>query len=210
MKTYQIKEIFSTLQGEGFHAGRAAVFVRFAGCNLWSGREEDREKGKGHCARWCDTRFVGGKAMTAEDIIREIRDALPSFQRPFVVITGGEPLLQYDMALRDALQRQGFSLALETNGTVDPGFYPAEHVTVSPKKGSFLELDHGTELRVAWPQWSYDEMRDFERLDFTHRFVSPINGMGFDEVNVKSAYELCRTNPLWRLSLQLHKVGGFR
>lgn len=209
MKTYKVKEIFSTLQGEGANAGRAAVFVRFAGCNLWTGREEDRSTGKGVCSRWCDTDFVGGTRLSASTICESVRSAWsPSTTHPFVVLTGGEPTLQVDDALLADLHAAGCEIAIETNGTrhVPTG---VDWIAVSPKFGSVLAQTRGDEIRVAYPQWPREALDLFLQFDFRSCFISPIAGPDY-AANLASAVEFCRTNPLWRLSLQLHKLGGFR
>lgn len=210
--TYSVKEIFFTLQGEGANAGRAAVFCRFAGCNLWSGREEDRASA---ICRFCDTDFVGtegslgGKYTEATELAATIADQWPTVKRArrFVVLTGGEPLLQVDAGLVDALHDQGFEVAVETNGTLDaPG--GLDWICVSPKANAVLKLQTGQELKVVVPQAGLDLDR-LARLAFDHRFVQPMDGPQFAE-NTQWAIEWCLRNPSWRLSIQTHKVLGIR
>ena len=207
---YSVKEIFYTLQGEGANAGSAAVFCRFSGCNLWSGREEDRLTAD---CTFCDTDFVGvdgvsgGKYATAQ----ALGDAVAGLwqhgapQSRFVVLTGGEPLLQLDDRLIEALLARGFRIAIETNGTVDPP--PGlDWICVSPKAGAPLRLQRGDELKVVFPQPGLD-MALLESLPFTHRFVQPMDGPTV-ATNIRLATEWCLRNPRWRLSLQLHKMLG--
>lgn len=165
MSSYAIKEIFDTLQGEGTRAGTRAVFIRFAGCNLWSGREEDRGKGRGACAAWCDTDFVGGERLSAKEIVARVDELWPRWtthgvppawhrDRPkrWVVVTGGEPALQFDEELREELRAAGFSVAMETNGTCDTASVRlVDHLCVSPKLGSTLEVRRAHELKVVIP-----------------------------------------------------------
>lgn len=206
--TYSVKELFYTLQGEGAQAGRPAVFCRFAGCNLWTGREEDRADA---VCRFCDTDFVGtdgingGKFTTADTLAAAIDAQWPSGrpQRKYVVFTGGEPLLQLDTALIDAMHARGFEIAIETNGTlpVPPG---VDWICVSPKQGSTLVVDAGDELKVVIPQAGQD-LVDFERLDFTHFFLQPMDGPDKAK-NTQLAIDACKANPRWRLSIQTHKL----
>ena len=210
--TYSVKEIFYTLQGEGVHTGRAAVFCRFAGCNLWSGLEEDRPKAT---CKFCDTDFVGtdgtdgGKYKTAEALAAKIGDLWPSSNKGqrFVVCTGGEPLLQIDPALIDALHRKNFFIAIETNGTLDA---PAgiDWICVSPKAGANLLLKKGHELKVVIPQENQDP-RAFESLDFEHFSVQPMDGPNKVD-NLRLATAFCLSYPKWQLSLQTHKILGIR
>ena len=212
--TYAVKEIFYTLQGEGGQAGRAAVFCRFAGCNLWSGREEDRAQA---VCRFCDTDFVGtdgaggGKFATAQALAEAVRSHWPSPKgtsaqgKPLVVCTGGEPLLQLDAPLIDALHAQGFEIAVETNGTqpIPPGL---DWVCVSPKAGSELVATAGDELKLVFPQPG--AMPDqFEPLAFRHFFLQPMDGP-LREQHTEAAVAYCMTHPQWRLSLQTHKLLG--
>ncbi len=205
---YSVKEIFYTLQGEGAQAGRPAVFCRFAGCNLWSGREQDRA---GAICRFCDTDFVGtdgingGKFASAEALAASIDDQWPAGrpQRKYVVFTGGEPLLQLDPALIGAMHARGFEIAIETNGTL-PVPAGVDWVCVSPKQGSELVVGRGDELKVVIPL-AGQELAAFERLDFAHFFLQPMDGP--DQVrNTQLAIDTCKANPQWRLSLQTHKL----
>jgi 7-carboxy-7-deazaguanine synthase (Cx14CxxC type) len=206
--TYSIKEIFYTLQGEGMHAGRPAVFCRFSGCNLWSGREADRAAA---VCRFCDTDFVGtdgeggGKVKDAGTLAATI-DALWPAGRPankYVVFTGGEPLLQLDAALIDAMHAVGFEIAIETNGTIEvpPG---VDWICVSPKMGAELKVRRGSELKVVIPQEN-QVLADYEGLDFAHFFVQPMDGP-LAAVNTRKAIEICKSNPKWKLSIQTHKL----
>jgi 7-carboxy-7-deazaguanine synthase len=210
--TYTVKEIFHTLQGEGANTGRSAVFCRFAGCNLWSGREEDRE---GAVCRFCDTDFLGtdgtfgGKFESAERLASTISSVWPQGLQGerFVVLTGGEPLLQVDVGLIEALHKAGFEIAVETNGTIapPPGL---DWICVSPKAGAPLEIISGDEIKVVVPQEGLN-LSDLERLEFTHRFVQPMDGPDA-LVNTRWALDWCLTNPRWRLSLQIHKLLSIR
>lgn len=209
--SYAVKEIFYTLQGEGTHAGRPAVFCRFAGCNLWSGREEDRANA---ICQFCDTDFVGtdgtggGKFADARELAAAIAQCWPktSGGDRFVVCTGGEPLLQLDVPLIDALHQEGFEIAIETNGTIA---VPAgvDWVCVSPKSGSVLRVKSGDELKVVYPQT--DDPRIFEDLSFRHFFIQPKDGPDAKE-SLKAAIAFCLQNPKWHLSLQTHKLIGIR
>lgn len=206
--SYKVKEIFYTLQGEGFHAGRPAVFCRFSLCNLWTGREKDRKRA---VCKFCDTDFLGGKKYkTAEALADAIEAAWPSGTSRFdrmVVLTGGEPTLQVDFALVAELKRRFFYVAIETNGTG----YPPGNVDwrcVSPKAGADLVVSTGSELKFVYPQEGLDP-RDFQRLGFAHFSVQPMDGPDL-EANTKAAVEFCLANPKWRLSLQTHKHLGIR
>jgi 7-carboxy-7-deazaguanine synthase len=207
--TYAVKEIFYTLQGEGAHAGRPAVFLRFAGCNLWTGLERDRDKGPGGCSRWCDTDFVGGtKFRTAADLFAAVAAHWPDASvPPFVVCTGGEPLLQLDAPLVSLFNDAGWSVSVETNGTVDP---PAGKLwlTVSPKAGSELRVLKGNELKLVFPQVGAEPSR-FEGLEFEHFFLQPMDSAARAE-NTQRALEYCLAHPQWRLSLQTHKILDIR
>ena len=211
--TYAVKELFYTLQGEGMNAGRAAVFCRFAGCNLWSGQEKDRLKA---ICQFCDTDFVGtdgpggGKFPTAKDLAQAVkekwhRDESPKKSAPLVVCTGGEPLLQIDDALVEALHAEGFEVAVETNGTQKP---PAgiDHIGVSPKANAPLVLTHGHELKLVFPQEGAQPER-FEHLAFEQFFLQPMDGPSQKE-NEQRAVNYCLAHPHWRLSLQTHKYLG--
>lgn len=207
--TYAVKEIFYTLQGEGAHAGRPAVFLRFAGCNLWTGLERDRDKGPGGCSRWCDTDFVGGtKFRTAADLFAAVAAHWPDASvPPFVVCTGGEPLLQLDAPLLSQFEGAGWFVSVETNGTIDP---PAGKLwlTVSPKAGSELRVLKGNELKLVFPQVGAEPSR-FEGLEFEHFFLQPMDS-SFRAENTQRALEYCLAHPRWRLSLQTHKILDIR
>jgi 7-carboxy-7-deazaguanine synthase (Cx14CxxC type) len=210
--TYQVKEIFYTLQGEGANAGRPAVFCRFAGCNLWNGREEDRATA---VCRFCDTDFVGtdgpdgGRFVDAHSLAVAIasRWVGTTAASKLVVFTGGEPLLQLDTPLIDAVHAQGFQIALETNGTIAA---PAgiDWICVSPKAGAPLKQTMGQELKVVVPQSGLDLDRMAE-LDFEHRFVQAMDGPQAAH-NLEWAIAHCLRDPRWRLSVQTHKLIGIR
>jgi 7-carboxy-7-deazaguanine synthase len=208
--TYAVKEMFYTLQGEGARAGRPAVFVRFAGCNLWSGREQDRAQA---VCQFCDTDFVGtdgeggGKLETAEALARAAAAFWPGGGAPYVVCTGGEPLLQLDTRLIAALHAQGFEVAVETNGTTAA---PAEidWICVSPKAGAELVQRSGDELKLVYPQTGA-EPEHYEDLDFRHFFLQPMDGPRRD-ANTRATIAYCLAHPRWRLSLQTHKLLGMR
>ncbi|HET7598679.1 MAG TPA: 7-carboxy-7-deazaguanine synthase [Gemmatimonadales bacterium] len=207
---YAVKEIFYTLQGEGAQTGRPAVFCRFAGCNLWSGREADRASAT---CTFCDTDFVGvdgpggGRFDTADALADAVAAAWPAAGggRPFVVCTGGEPLLQLDAPLVHALHARGFAVAVETNGTLEP---PAgvDWTCVSPKAGAELRLRRGDELKLVYPQAGAEPER-FAELDFRHFFLQPLDGPE-RERNTRAALAYCLAHPRWRLSLQTHKLLG--
>ncbi|TSC27500.1 7-carboxy-7-deazaguanine synthase [Corallococcus sp. Z5C101001] len=212
--SYAVKELFYTLQGEGAQAGRAAVFLRFAGCNLWNGLERDRAKGPGGCSRWCDTEFVGtngpggGRFASAEALADSVAAAWPreqSSSQPMVVCTGGEPLLQLDGLLVDALHARGFQVSVETNGT-RPVPQGVDWVCVSPKSGSELVQRVGNELKLVFPQIGFEPGR-FESLGFTHFILQPMDGPDRAR-NTQLALEYCLEHPRWRLGLQMHKVLG--
>jgi 7-carboxy-7-deazaguanine synthase (Cx14CxxC type) len=209
--SYSVKEIFYTLQGEGAHAGRSAVFCRFAGCNLWSGREADRPEA---ICQFCDTDFVGvdgpggGKFESAEECAAAVEGKWPngaSAGKRFVVCTGGEPLLQLDQRLITALHARGFEIAVETNGTVaaPPGI---DWICVSPKSGTKLVQRSGDELKLVYPQVAADPL-DFEALPFSHFFLQPMDGPS-RAANTDLAVKYCLDHPKWRLSLQIHKFLG--
>jgi len=209
--TYAVKEIFLTLQGEGAQAGRRAVFCRFAGCNLWTGREQDRAKA---ICKFCDTDFVGtdgtlgGKYVEAEALAATIAECWgPGDGDRYVVLTGGEPMLQVDAALIGALHAQRFTIAIETNGTlaVPRGI---DWICVSPKAGSDLVQTSGDELKLVWPQPGSDVAR-LAALDFTHRLVQPLDDPNA-AANVQHCIDLVMADPRWRLSLQTHKSLGLR
>ena len=216
---YTVKELFPTLQGEGAHAGRAAVFCRFAGCNLWSGREEDRATA---VCQFCDTDFVGsdgdggGKFATAPELADAIENAWTSTsagpQQRYVVFTGGEPLLQLDAPLIDALHAKGFLIAIETNGTlkVPKG---VDWVCVSPKAGSDLVVLQADEIKLVIPQQGHTAIEAllarFEKMDYRNRFLQAMDGP-LQQENLALAIRLCQKRPLWRLSVQTHKIVGIR
>ena len=232
--SYQIKEIFYTLQGEGANAGRPAVFCRFAGCNLWSGREEDRATAT---CKFCDTDFVGtdgtlgGKFVTAAELAAQIAALWPvgigapadvggdvgagtsvgtgtgNRAQRLVVLTGGEPLLQVDAALIDALHAQQFEIAVETNGTIaaPPGL---DWICVSPKAGAAWVQREGQELKVIWPQPGIN-LAELARGNFSHRFLQPMDNV-LQRENTEACIAACLADPVWRLSLQTHKFTGIR
>jgi 7-carboxy-7-deazaguanine synthase (Cx14CxxC type) len=212
-RAYTVKEIFYTLQGEGANAGRAAVFLRFSGCNLWTGREEDRATAT---CTFCDTDFVGtgpdgGKFDSGEALARAVVAKWPwknmKGARPLVVCTGGEPLLQLDAPLVAALHDAGFEVAIETNGTKQPP--PGiDWICVSPKARAPLVLTHGNELKLVYPQTGL-EPGSLDHLDFEQFFLQPMDGPNVD-ANTRAAVEYCLAHPRWRLSLQTHKLLGIR
>jgi 7-carboxy-7-deazaguanine synthase (Cx14CxxC type) len=209
--SYAVKEIFYTLQGEGAQSGRAAVFCRFAGCNLWSGREADRASA---VCKFCDTDFVGtdgdggGRFATADELAEAIASRWPRNDAGtrFVVCTGGEPLLQLDVALIEALNKRKFWIAIETNGTI-PVPEGVDWVCVSPKSGAALVVTRGDELKVVYPQET--DPSAYAGLDFEHFFVQPMDGERAKE-SLEAAVRFCAENPSWRLSLQTHKIIGVR
>lgn len=210
--TYSVREVFYTLQGEGANAGRPAVFCRFSGCNLWSGREADRATA---ICRFCDTDFVGidgdggGKFATADALADAIEVQWPSTdaRRRFVVLTGGEPLLQVDEKLVDALHGRGFTIAVETNGTLQP---PAgiDWVCVSPKAGTKIVVRQGQELKLVFPQKGA-EPHEFVDLEFDNFYLQPMGGPNATK-NTAEAVSFCQRNPQWNLSVQTHKLIGIR
>jgi 7-carboxy-7-deazaguanine synthase (Cx14CxxC type) len=212
--SYLVKEIFYSIQGEGYYAGRPAVFCRFAGCNLWSGKEEDR---KDALCKFCDTDFVGcdgpegGKYPSAPQLAKKIRQFWPQKDvktaKPFLVCTGGEPLLQMDAELISALHEEGLEIAVETNGTIIP---PAgiDWICVSPKAGVELLQFCGHELKLVFPQQGAQPEK-YANLDFRHFFLQPLDGPELD-LNTRLAVQYCLAHPQWRISLQLHKILGVR
>lgn len=209
--SYAVKEIFYTLQGEGAQAGRAAVFCRFAGCNLWSGRESDRASA---VCRFCDTDFVGvngpgGGTFREPQALAEAVEAAWSGRggrgKRYVVCTGGEPLLQLDSQAIEAMQARGFEVAVETNGTVEAP-RGLDWICVSPKAGAKLVQRSGDELKLVFPQEGID-MESLERLAFRHFFLQPMDGSD-RAANTERAVQYCMDHPLWRLSLQTHKIVG--
>lgn len=207
---YFVKEIFYSLQGEGAHSGRPAIFCRFSGCNLWSGREEDRSNA---VCQFCDTDFVGfngqngGRFSSAQGLAEKIISLWPKIGKPYLVCTGGEPLLQFDDPLIDALHGVGCQIALETNGTlaIPKGI---DWVCVSPKENTTLVQIFGNELKLVYPQPSLDPS-DFESLDFDHFFLQPMDGPEASN-NKKLAVQYCLDHPHWKLSLQIHKYLGIK
>ncbi len=211
--TYSVKEIYYTLQGEGAQTGRPAVFLRFAGCNLWTGREKDRARA---VCNFCDTEFVGtdgpggGKFKTAEALADAVDGHWPdtaSADNPYVVCTGGEPLLQLDDDVIDALHTRGFEVAIETNGTLAS---PAgvDWICVSPKAGATVVQASGQELKLVYPQKEREAQPDrFEHLDFDHFFLQPLDDDRLDR-NTRATIEYCLEHLRWKLSLQTHKIIG--
>ncbi|GAB7534954.1 7-carboxy-7-deazaguanine synthase [Burkholderia sp. 22PA0099] len=204
--TYTVKEIFYTLQGEGANAGRPAVFCRFAGCNLWTGREADRESA---VCRFCDTDFVGtdgengGKFKTPDALADQVAALWPEGEaNRFVVCTGGEPMLQLDQALVDALHARGFEIAIETNGSL-PVLDTIDWICVSPKADAPLVVTRGHELKVVIPQ-DNQRLAEYAKLDFAYFLVQPMDGPSRD-LNTKLAIDWCKRHPQWRLSMQTHK-----
>lgn len=206
--SYSVKEMFFTFQGEGFHTGRPSLFVRFAGCNLWSGLEKDRAKA---VCKSCDTDFVGadgaagGKFKTAEELARKASELWPGGAERYAVFTGGEPLLQLDGALIKAFKRQGFLVAVETNGTLKAP-EGIDWLCVSPKADAPLKQTSGDELKLVYPQIE-NAPSDFENLDFKIFSLQPLDGPETAE-NTKKVLEFCAQHPKWQISLQAHKIWG--
>lgn len=209
--SYAVKEMFLTLQGEGVQAGRRAVFVRFAGCNLWSGREQDRATA---VCRFCDTDFVGtdgaggGRFADATALVAAAANFWgDGLAERFVVLTGGEPMLQIDDALIDALHAAGFEIAMESNGTLaaHPGI---DWVCISPKAGSTVVQRSGDELKLVWPQPGSDVV-ELEHWDFAHHLIQPLDSVAAAE-NLAASIDLVMARPRWRLTLQAHKTLGLR
>lgn len=205
---YSVKEIFYTLQGEGAQAGRPAVFLRFAGCNLWSGREQDRASA---VCRFCDTDFVGvdgqngGKFATALELAARIASFWPGGGKPYVVCTGGEPGLQLDDALIEALHEHDFEVAIETNGTVELA-KGIDWICVSPKGASQLIIRRGDELKLVFPQIEIQASpAALSELEFTHFYLQPLDDKAQSE-NTRRCVEYCLQNPQWKISLQTHKI----
>jgi len=211
---YSVKEIFYTLQGEGAQSGRAAVFLRFAGCNLWTGRETDRASA---ICRFCDTDFVGtdgpggGRFANADALADAVAQEWPAEAgdearaRPYIVCTGGEPLLQLDSPLIDALHGRGFEIAIETNGTLEAPT-GIDWICVSPKGRAPLAQCSGDELKFVFPQEDADP-QTFEALGFRHFFIQPMDGPEL-EANIAKSVAFCLAHPGWRLSFQTHKLAG--
>lgn len=208
MSSYKVKEMYYTLQGEGGHAGRGAVFLRFSGCNLWSGREEDRHKA---ICKFCDTDFWGtdglngGKFENAEHLATAVKQLWPAGTNgtPYVVCTGGEPMLQLDSSLVDALHAQGLEVGVETNGTISPP--PGlDWICVSPKANTTLVITTGHELKLVYPQIGAAPTQ-YEDLDFEHFFLQPMDGPDAQK-NTQLTLNYCLSHPKWRLSLQTHKI----
>lgn len=210
--TYSVKEIFYTLQGEGANTGSPAVFCRFSGCNLWSGREADRATA---VCKFCDTDFVGtdgtggGKFSTADALSEAVDSNWPqaASSKKLVVLTGGEPLLQLDGALVNALHARGFAIAVETNGTLDAP-EGIDWICVSPKAGSSLKLNRADEIKVVWPQSGLD-LEVLSTFQAKHHFLQPLDDPNAAQ-NRDACIEYCLSHPLWRLSLQTHKIMGIR
>ena len=206
---YSVKEIYYTLQGEGYHTGRPAVFIRFSGCNLWTGHENDRS---GAICNWCDTDFVGtnginGGKLSAEEVINTINSLwIGNVQtEPYVVCTGGEPLLQMDESLIKAIHKAGYEIGLETNGTMIPPD-GIDWICVSPKTNADLVLKNGNELKVVYPQCGMNP-RMHEKLKFDHFYIQPMDGID-QKNNIKISEKFVLDHPKWKLSLQTHKILG--
>ena len=206
MKTYAIKEIYYTLQGEGYHAGRPAVFCRFAGCNLWTGLEKDRATA---ICNFCDTEFhgtdgVNGGKYALDDLGKKILSLWPvTDAKPFIVFTGGEPALQLDADLVDLLHQSDAYIAIETNGTVDLNGL-IDWVCVSPKANTNILVNRGDELKLVYPQKNVDP-QTFENFEFDHFYIQPMDSDKQNE-NIAASIDFCKKNPRWKLSIQTHKV----
>ncbi len=204
---YSIKEIYKTIQGEGAQSGQSAVFVRFSGCNLWSGKEKHRDNA---ICKFCDTEFVGtdgvnGGKYSIETLITKIQELWDSEEEAYVVFTGGEPMLQLDQKLITACKEVNFITAIETNGTIKIDF-DIDWICVSPKAGSELLVNKGNELKVVYPQDKFD-LKSFETLSFDHFFLQPMDSK--DKINnTENAIKFCLKNPKWKLSIQQHKILG--
>ena len=200
---YKVKEIFYTLQGEGFHTGRPAVFCRFTGCNLWSGLEKHRAKA---ICKFCDTDFIGGESYSdANALAVAIKDAFQGGEKRFVVFTGGEPALQLDDRLIKAVKNFGFEVAIETNGTIHlPN--GIDWICVSPKQGSELKVFCGNELKIVYPQTGQNLNR-FLQFSFDHFYLQPMDGC---DGSIEKTISYCLKNPIWNLSVQTHKSLGIR
>lgn len=201
--TYMVKAIFKTIQGEGYHAGRVAVFCRFAGCNLWTGREKDRSSA---VCQFCDTDFVGGTRYDVDGLIGMIASTWgPSLAHRFVVFTGGEPLLQLDRTIIAAVSQLGFSVAVETNGTI-PAPIGIQWLCVSPKAGAEIKQREADELKIVWPQ-GLDPQEIREIVTATRLSIQPMAGRNAKR-NMSAAVDYCLAHPEWRLSIQTHKIAG--
>ena len=207
---YKVKEIFLTKQGEGYHTGRKSVFIRFSGCNLWSGLEKDRHKA---ICDWCDTDFIGtdginGGNYSLNEVIKIVCELWPinNDEKPFVVCTGGEPLLQLDQFFVDEIHKNGFEIAIETNGTCLPPD-KIDWICVSPKNNTNLIIKNGDELKFVYPQSNF-EPQQFENFNFNHFFIQPMDGINYNK-NIKMSKKFIEKNPKWKLSLQTHKILGF-
>tara|TARA_Y100001970_G_C14117677_1_gene794531 strand:+ start:216 stop:845 length:630 start_codon:yes stop_codon:yes gene_type:complete len=207
---YKIKEIFLTKQGEGYHTGRKSIFIRFSGCNLWSGLEKDRHKA---ICNWCDTDFIGtdginGGSYSLNEVIKIVCELWPinNDEKPFVVCTGGEPLLQLDQFFVDEIHKNGFEIAIETNGTCLPPD-KIDWICVSPKNNTNLIIKNGDELKFVYPQSNF-EPQQFENFNFNHFFIQPMDGINYNK-NIKMSKKFIEKNPKWKLSLQTHKILGF-
>ncbi|WP_236969634.1 7-carboxy-7-deazaguanine synthase [Membranihabitans marinus] len=205
--SYSVKEIYYTLQGEGHHSGRSSVFLRFSGCNLWSGREEDRSKA---ICQFCDTDFWGvdgengGKFKDAQALVDHVDKLFPQdSQYKYVVCTGGEPMLQLDKSLVEAFHQRGIEVGIETNGTIAIDI-DIDWICVSPKENTVIEQRKGNELKLVYPQGNMDPS-DWEDLDFDYFLLSPMDNVD-QAANIKACMEYCMAHPKWRLSLQTHKI----
>ncbi|AHA27798.1 7-carboxy-7-deazaguanine synthase [Candidatus Liberibacter americanus] len=210
MKFYSVKEIFLTIQGEGAHAGRVSVFCRFTGCNLWSGREKDRSSAK---CRFCDTDFVSidgtkGGSYTSETLANAIlSEWIGGKDNRYCVLTGGEPLLQVDTPLIDALHKRDFKIAIETNGTIKAP-EGIDWICVSPKEGCDLKIKTGNELKLVFPQINAHP-DNYSMFDFDRYSLQPMDGSDLAK-NTNLTIEYCSKNPKWRVSIQMHKLIGVR
>lgn len=208
MKKYAVKEIFYTLQGEGAHTGRPAIFLRFSGCNLWSGREEDRHKA---ICKFCDTDFWGtdghnGGKYTAAELASFVNSLWPDgANHKYIVCTGGEPLLQVDSDIIKELHYYNFEIAVETNGTIEVP-KGIDWVCMSPKANSDIVVKNGNELKIVYPQKGLDP-KDFQALDFNHFYIQPMDSESQEE-NIIQSIIFCKENPVWKLSMQTHKILG--
>jgi 7-carboxy-7-deazaguanine synthase len=204
---YSIKEIYKTIQGEGAQTGRVAVFVRFSGCNLWTGREKHRESA---ICKFCDTDFIGmdgvnGGSYSSTSLVDKINTVWGHSANKLIVFTGGEPMLQLDERLIQVCKQQGFETAIETNGTINIGF-KIDWICVSPKQGSKLIVKNGDELKVVFPQKDQN-LEDFLNLKFNHFFLQPMDGMQTKK-NTEDTIKYCLEHPKWQLSIQQHKLIG--